>query len=155
LIAARWGTEKGTAFIKEATKSSGAIALFEPIHGTVALCNSSMALLHMVVQVAVRPVRHLLPEHRADRPRIGIMPVGRNPVRRCSSHRPRGQKERLRRCEIPGLTKVHIHQVAVAVDCLVELLPYTPHLDIRFVHIPAVAHRTAASFVQGVAQQGC
>jgi hypothetical protein len=37
---------------------------------------------HMVVQIAVRPMRHLLPEHGVDRPRIGIMPIGRDVVRR-------------------------------------------------------------------------
>jgi hypothetical protein len=125
-----------------------------PRSATTRFCQLRKDYFQVVVHVAIGPMRHLLPEYIADCPWIGITPIGREPVGRHPGHGPRGPKEGLRCCEIPGTTEAHIHQVAVAVDCPVEVLPLALHLDIRFVHVPAVAHHTTASFAQGVAQQG-
>ena len=49
LVTVRLGAEKGSDLIKEATKASGALTLFEPTHGPVALFNASMVLLNGLI----------------------------------------------------------------------------------------------------------
>jgi hypothetical protein len=127
----RLGTEKGAGFIKEATKARGTTALFEPIHGTVALFNAPMVLLHMIIQVAVRPMRHPVPEDIPNGTRVGIMAVGGDAVRHHPGHCPRRAEEGLCRCRVACVTEAHIHQVAVTIDRPVEVLPCALHLDIR------------------------
>lgn len=77
-----------------------------------------------------------------------------------------------------GLAKTHVQPVtsATALNCdrvaawfihrpraqtrvsrfaaLVASGLHSPTVSLRFVHVPAVAHRTTASFAQGIAQQG-
>jgi hypothetical protein len=45
LMARRLGTEKGTDFINEATKASGAMTVCEPTHGPIAWLNAPMVWL--------------------------------------------------------------------------------------------------------------
>jgi hypothetical protein len=116
-------SEQGADLIEGATETGGGGEGLEPARGPVPLLDPTMILLDMVVQIAVRPVRHPVPKDIPNGAWVGIMPIGGDAVRRYPGHGPRGPEESLRRCEIPGLTEAYIHQVAVAVDGPVEVLP--------------------------------
>jgi len=52
-----------------------------------------------------------------------------------------------------GVTEAYVHEVAVAVNCPLEVWPFALRLEIRLIHISTLAHRPAPSFAQGGAQQ--
>ena len=94
------GTEEGADFIKEATEASSAMTAFEPTHGLVALFDAPMVLLHMSIQVTVRPVHHPIPEDVLDGPRVGVMAVGGDAVGHHPGHRPGRTEEGLSRRDV-------------------------------------------------------
>ena len=110
-MAGRRRTEKRPDLIEQATKVRSRAAMSELAHQPTPLFDPSMILLQMVIQVAIGPVDYLLSEHRANRSRIGVMPIGRDSGRRHTSHDPRGAEERLSRREVSCVTKPHVDQV--------------------------------------------
>jgi hypothetical protein len=73
LFAVQLWTEKGSDLIEGAAETRGGGEGFEPACGPVALLDAPMVLLDIVVQVAVRPVRHLVPEDGPNSPRVGVV----------------------------------------------------------------------------------
>ena len=90
LVAVGARAEKRTDRIEQATEVGSRAAMSEPAHRPISLFDAAMILLQMVVQVAIRPVNDLLPEHRADRSWIGVMPISRDPGR--ASHPSRSMR---------------------------------------------------------------
>jgi hypothetical protein len=106
LVALRLWTEKGADFVKGEAKACRGMAVFEPTHRATSLLDSPMVLLQMVVQIAVGPVQHPVPEDVPNGQRIGIMTIRRDPVRHHPSRQPCRPKEGLGRCKVPGITEV-------------------------------------------------
>lgn len=98
LVAARPGTEQGSDLITEATKASGALTVFEPTHGPVALYNVPMVLLHMVMQVTVHPGDHVVPEDVPDGTRVCLMAIRGDAIWGDTGHGPGGAKKGLSGC---------------------------------------------------------
>ena len=142
LVAVRLGTEECSNLIKGTAERRSGGEAFESARGPVALFDAPMVLLHMVVQIAVGPVRHPVPEDVPNGAWIGIMAVRRDPVRRDPGHHPRRPKEGLGRCKVSGLTEAHIHEVAISIHRSVEVLPLALDTNIGFVHVPAVSDLT-------------
>lgn len=123
----RLRSEQGPDLVEKAAETPSRGKGFEPVHGTVPLFNTAMVLLQVIIQVAVRPVHHPLPENVPNRARINIMPIGHNPVRRDPRHGPRRAEERLGRGEISGVAESYSDQVPIPVNGPIEVLP--PTLD--------------------------
>jgi len=112
-----------------------------------------MVLRQIVVQRAVGPVGHPLPEDIPHGPRLGIMAIRGEPAGRHVGHRPRGTEERLGCCEVSGVTGPRIDEVAVAVDGTVEIAPPSVHVDGGLIDVPTVGHCTTALRAQRLAQK--
>ena len=108
--------QKTPELIKRTTKSPGRHGTLEPPHRSIAVLNPAMILLKSVVQVYVRPMPNRFAQFAPDRRRIGIMTVGRDPVRRNPGHVPGRTEELFGGREIAALAEHHVDQVAVAVD---------------------------------------
>jgi hypothetical protein len=102
LVTVGLGTEKGSDLIEDEAETRGSGEGFEPARRPVALLDTPMVLLQMVVEMAVGPVQHPVPKDVSNGARVGVMPIGRDAVRRHPRHRPRRAEERLRRGEVPG-----------------------------------------------------
>jgi hypothetical protein len=154
LVAVQLETEKGSDLIEGAAETRGGGEGFEPACGPVALLDALMVLLDMAVQVAVRPVRHLVPEDGPNGPRIGVVAIGGDAVGRYPGHRPRRTKEGLGRCEVPRVAEAYVHEVAISINRAVEIAPLFLHFDVGLVDVPAVSHCTTALLAQGLGQEG-
>ena len=78
LIAVGRRAKERTDLIEQATEARSRAAMSEPVQRLIPLFDPPMILLRMVLQVALGPMCHLPPEHRAGRARIGVMPIGRD-----------------------------------------------------------------------------
>jgi hypothetical protein len=124
LFAVQLGMEKGSVLIGGAAETRGGGERFETACGSVGLLDAPMVLLDMVVQVAVRPVRHLVPEDGPNGPRLGVVVIGGDAVGRYPSHRPRRTIEDLGRCEVPRVAEAYVHEGGAAADpCPVSGVP--------------------------------
>jgi hypothetical protein len=89
LVAVQLETEKGSNRIKGAAETRSGGEFVEPACGPVALLDAPMVLLDRALQVAIRPVSHLVPEDGPNGPLLGVVPIGGDAVGRDPSHRPR------------------------------------------------------------------
>ena len=89
LVAVQLETEKGSNRIKGAAETRGGGEGVEPACGPVALLDTPMVLLDRALQVAVRPVSHLVPEDGPNGPLLGVVAVGGDAAGRDPNHRPR------------------------------------------------------------------
>jgi hypothetical protein len=121
LVTVRLGTEKCSDLIKDAAEIRSGAEGFEPACGPVALLDAPMILLEVIIQVAVRPMRHPISKDVPNGAWIGIMAIGGDAVWDHAGHRPGGAEERLGRCEIPGVTEANIHEVAISINRSVEV----------------------------------
>jgi hypothetical protein len=153
LIAVSLRLQKGTNLIEDLTETPSGVKGFESTHGLVLLFDSAMVLLQMIVQVAVRPVHHPLPENVPIGARVGITAIGRDAVRRHPSHRPRRPKKGLGRHQITRVAEPRINEVAVALDGTVQVGPLPLNFDIGLIYIPALSHAPVASLAQDLAEE--
>src|SRR5215213_8337666 len=132
--------EEVAELIVAAAEPGGRSRALEALHGPVSAFDAPMVLLQLIVQVAAGPVPHTTAQLGPDRPRVAVVAVGRDPVRRHAGHRLRGAEERLRRRHVAMLAEHHIHQRAGAVDGTIEVAPAALDLDAGLVDVPAPAH---------------
>jgi hypothetical protein len=83
LCAVQLETEKGSDLIEGVAETRGGGEGFDPACEPVALLDAPMVLLDMAVQVAVRPVRQLVPQDGPNGPRVGVVAIGGDTVGRC------------------------------------------------------------------------
>lgn len=65
-VAVRPGAEKSSDLFKDVAETRSGGERFEAAHGPVALLHAPMILLQLVIQIAVRPVDHEVPEDVPD-----------------------------------------------------------------------------------------
>jgi CRISPR/Cas system-associated exonuclease Cas4 (RecB family) len=104
-----------------------------------------MVLFKAAIQVAVGPMPNTFAELRSDRPRIRVVAVSRDPVRRRAGDRPCRSQDALCSSKVPVLVEYHIDQRTVPINRTIQILPMTVHPDIRLVDIAATAHLSFAS----------
>ena len=95
LIAVRLGAEKRTHLVEQATEARSSGAVFEPAHRPISLFDSSMILLQMVIQVAIRAMLYVIPEDKAYGAWIGVVSICDDTVRHDAGAGPRGTEEGL------------------------------------------------------------
>ena len=94
-----------------------------------------MILLKSVVQVYVHPMPNRFTQFAPDRRRIGVVTVGRDPVRDNPGHGSGGTEERFGGGQIAALAEHHVPQSAVAVDGPVQIPPEAVDFDKPLVHV--------------------
>jgi hypothetical protein len=129
LVAVHLRTENGADRIEDSAEARRGGAVLKPRQRAVTLVDPSMILLQMVMQGALGPVAELCPEHRAERPRIGVMPLSRDPGRRHPRDGPCRAAEGLGRLEVSGIAEPGIDQVPIPLNGPLEglPLPLDPH----------------------------
>jgi hypothetical protein len=98
-----------------------------------------MVLFKSVVEIAIRSMPYTATELGPDRPRIDVMAVCRDPVRRDTGHHLRRSKERLGGSQVAMLTSHDIHQGAIAIDRAIQIPPLPAYSDVRLINVPAAA----------------
>jgi hypothetical protein len=79
-VAVRLGAEKRSDLVKDVAETRSGGKRFEAAHGSAALLHTPMILLQMVIQIAVRPVDHEVPEDIPDGTRVRVMTIRGNTV---------------------------------------------------------------------------
>ena len=64
----RLRAEKGSDLIEQTAETRGRGESFEPTHRPVPRLDAPMILFQLIVYIAVRPVRHSVPENMPDGP---------------------------------------------------------------------------------------
>jgi hypothetical protein len=108
---------------------------------------------HMIIQVAVGPMAHGLPQLGFDGPWISIVAIGGDTLRDTPRDCARRTEEGFRRCRVALLIQQDIHQVSIAINSTVQIRLAPFHFDIRFVDVPAAANSSAPLLPQCLAQQ--
>ena len=114
------------------------VMLLEAAHTSDPSFDPAMILLKSIVQVDIRPVADVAAQRRADRARIGIMPIRRHPVRRKADNRPCRAEEPLGRSHVAGRTQHRVDEVAVAIDRPIQRAPAALDLQVGFISTPTL-----------------
>src|SRR3984885_14283813 len=107
-----------------------------------------MVLLKSVVEISARPMPHMFAELGPDGTRIGVMPIGGDPIWSDAGHRLGRSKECPGSSEVTMLAQHDVHQGAIAINRPIQIPPSAPHPDIRLINVPAGANPAFASPTQ-------
>jgi hypothetical protein len=83
---------------------------------STSILDAAMILLKSVVQIATRPMSHILAELRSDGFGIDVMTVLGDRIRSYTFHSLCRSKERLGGSKVPLLARHHVYQGAVAIN---------------------------------------
>jgi hypothetical protein len=90
-------------------------------------------------------MHHLVSKDMADCPWIGIMPSGRDALRRHASHGPCRAAEGLSGGEVPCVTELHIDPGPGSINRTVEILPPPLNAHVGLIDVPTGVNGTTAS----------
>ena len=103
-----------------------------------------MILLNPVVQVLTGPMANTLAEFGADRARVTVVSVRRDPGWRDAGDHLAERKNALRGGHVARLAEPHVHQRARCVDGAIQVAPAALDFDVGLVDIPVPPDLTAA-----------
>ncbi len=126
-------------FIVLSAESVCRVMFLEAAHTSDASFDPAMVLFKSIIQIDARPVVDVAAQGRADRSRVGVMPVGCHPVRHKAGNRPCRAEEPLGRSHVTGRAQHRVDQVPVAIDRPIQVAPAAMDLEVGFVDIPALA----------------
>jgi hypothetical protein len=112
-----------------------------------------MILLEMVIQVAVRPMRHPIPKDVPNGARVCIAAIRGDAVQGHAGHRLGRTKERFGRREVPHVAEAYVHEVAISINRPVEVSPLALDTYVGFVHVPAGSDLAATPLPQRLAEE--
>jgi hypothetical protein len=153
-VAMRLRSENATDLVEEATETHSRGKGFQPTHGPGPLFHAAMILLHMMIQVTVRPVHDLTPEDVAYGTRVGIMATRGHALGDHPRHRPRRAEEGLGCRGIPCVAEPDIHSSAIPINRPIAILPLALHTHVGFVYLPTFPHGPRALLAEGLDQHG-
>jgi hypothetical protein len=128
--------------------------LLEAAHTSDASFDTAMVLFKPIIQVDVRPVADGAAQRRADRARVGIMPISCHAVRHKASNQPCRAEELLVRSHVTGRAQHRVDEVPVAIDRPIQVAPAAIHLEIGFVDVPALTTYAVTPLAQRLAHHG-
>ena len=85
------------------------------------LLDSSMVLFQMIIQIPVRAMSYLVPEHGGDGAGISGMPITGDSLRDATGDCARGPEESFCRGLVALLTEPHVDEIAVTINGAVEV----------------------------------
>lgn len=98
-----------------------------------------MILLDPVVQLGGAAIRDRFTQRLVDRPWIGVMPVGGDPLGWLPSDIKGYREEAFGRIHIALLAEQRVAEVAITIDSAVEVLSHSTNLKVCFVGMPGTA----------------
>src|SRR5512135_2855695 len=90
-----------------------------------------------------------------DRAGVGVMPIGRHPLRRVTNHIDSLLEEALRRFHVPLFAEHRINQVAIPIDGPIEVAPLSMDTDVCFIHVPGFPRLSASLSTQLICHERC
>lgn len=78
LVMTRTGTEKVAEFIVASTEPGRRPSTLEPAHRLISSFDATVILIQPVVETTARAMAHVSAQFSSDRPRIAVVPVGRD-----------------------------------------------------------------------------
>jgi hypothetical protein len=144
LVAVQLRTEKGADRIEDYAEARRGGAVFKPTHGTVTLFDSAVILLQVGIQIAVGPMRKLLSEDIAYNTRVGVVPICGNAFWDDSHCLPGGVEEHFDCGQVARVAQPDIHEMAVPINSLVEILLLALNTHVGLIDIPAPPHHPMA-----------
>ncbi len=75
----------------------------------------------------------------ANRTRVGIMAVGRHPLRRVTNDSNGLLEKALGRLQVSLLVEQGIDQIAILIDGAIEIAPFPFDVDVGFINVPGWA----------------
>ena len=143
LIVARAGAEEVAEFIVAATEALRRDEALEAPHTSYASFDAPMILLEPIVFVRAGPMHNPPAECRADRPRVGAVPVRGDALGGDASGGFGRAEEGLRRGHVAVLAQHGVDEIAVAVDRPVQIGPAAADFQVGLVHVPVPAAAAA------------
>jgi hypothetical protein len=126
LVVAGAGAEKGAELIVSSTEPLGGPEGLEAAHTSCAPFHAAVVLLQPVVLVGAGPVLDVAAQGRADRARIGAVPVRGDAVGDQAGGGLGRAEEGLGGRHVPVPAEQGVDQVAVAVDRAIQVAPPAP-----------------------------
>src|SRR5918999_6423727 len=123
LIAVRLRAEKRTHLVEQAAEARSRGAMCESAHRPILLFDSSMILLQVVIQVAIRAMFYLIPENITYGAWIGVVSIRSDAAWYHAGAYPGDTEEGLRRSKVACVAEAHVHQVPIAINRPVKILP--------------------------------
>src|ERR671916_2120983 len=136
-------TEEIAEFVVASAEALRRHEALEPAHTSRAPFDAAVVFLKPVVPVRAGPVHDTPAERRADRPRVGAVPVRGDPVRSNAGDRPCRAEEGLGRRHVAVLAEHRVDEIAVAVDRAIQVRPAAADLQVCLVRVPVPAAGTA------------
>ena len=116
LVVADAGAEEVAELVVASTEALRRREALEAAHASDPPLDAAVVLLQTVVLVGAGAMRDALAQRRADRPRVGAVPVRGDPVRDPAGDRLRRTEEGLGRRHVPVLAQHGVDQIAIPVD---------------------------------------
>src|SRR3954470_13403213 len=92
-----------------------------------------MILFQSIIQITAGAMAYRPAQLAADRTRVAVVAVGRNPIWGDAGHALGGAEERPGGLHVPMLAEHHVDQRAGAVDGTIQVAPATADLDVSLV----------------------
>jgi len=137
--------------VEGSAEPAGRLERPESSHRPIPLLDPSMVLFNPAIQVSVRPVLHVCAQFFPNRPRVGVVTIGRNPIRCDTGELERLGEEGLGCSHVPLPAQPAIHQVPIPVDGSVQVAPLATDLDVGLVYVPAAAHSPFSMTTESIA----
>jgi hypothetical protein len=152
-LAGRARAEVLAEFIERGTEPGGTGERTEAAQRIVALFDRTMVLLQPIVEILTGPMHDLAAYAATDGAWIGIVAIGRHPLRRVPDRLDRLFEEGFGGDKIAGRAEHRVHQIPFAVNGPIQVMPASTDFDVRFVELPGLARLTMAPGFELPAQQ--
>src|SRR5258708_18397074 len=103
-----------------------------------------MISLESIVEIVRGPLDDNTSKGRADRTRIGVMPIGCNSLRGAANHLVCLLEKPFGRLHISLLTHHGINQIPMTIKSTIEITPLPSDLHVGFIDVPAPSDVSAS-----------
>jgi hypothetical protein len=102
-------SEKGLELVEEAAEARSRGKGLEATYQPIARLDPPMILFQMVVEGAIRPVRHPIPKDVPNGTWVGVMPIGGEALRHHPGHRP----GRVKKASVTARSRVSLSRASI------------------------------------------
>jgi hypothetical protein len=101
------------------------------------LFDASVVLLQSIVQIVVVPMDDGTAKGLADRTGVGIMSIGRHPLRGVTNDLDGLRRSKRLAASMSRFSAPHrVHQVTIPIDGAIEIAPVPFDIDVGFINVP-------------------
>src|SRR5258708_36769889 len=129
-------TEVVAQFVEGTTEACRSFNGSKTAHGIGPLFNTSVVLLQPIIEILTRSMLDVAAHRLAYSTRVGGMAICRHLIRNEANHRNSLLEKPLSRLHVPFFAQHRINQIAIVIDCPIQITPLPMHFQIGFIHIP-------------------